>query len=42
MRNTNTTVVDFYQGAYGPTLRIDVKDIAWLKLFQKLNYTVIR
>ncbi len=34
MRPSNTTIVDFYQGAYGPTLRIDVQDASWLKAFQ--------
>lgn len=35
MRSTNTTIVDFYQGAYGPTIRIDIQNFEWLKLFKE-------
>ena len=35
MRETKTTIIDFYQGSYGPTIRIDVQDIEWLKLLKK-------
>ena len=35
MRDTKTTIIDFYQGAYGPAIRIDVQNIEWLKLFKK-------
>lgn len=34
MRNTTTTIMDFYPGAYGPTIRIDVQDYKWLRLFR--------
>ena len=34
MRNTNTTIVDFYQGAYGPTIRIDIQDPNWFRFFK--------
>lgn len=36
MRGTNdtATIVSFYPGAYGPTIRIDVHDFEWLRLFQ--------
>lgn len=36
MRETTTTIIDFYQGAYGPTIRIDVLDIEWLKSLKKM------
>ena len=35
MRETKTTIIDFYQGAYGPTIRIDVQDVEWLRMFKK-------
>lgn len=35
MRQSKNTIIDFYQGAYGPTIRIDVQDIGWLKLFRE-------
>lgn len=35
MRSTKTTIVDFYQGAYGPTIRIDIQNAEWLKLFKE-------
>ena len=28
------TVIDYYQGAYGPTLRIDVQILDWLLFFR--------
>lgn len=34
MRETTHTIVAFFQGAYGPTIRIDVQDIEWLKLLK--------
>ena len=35
MRNAEITIVDFYQSAYGPAIRIDVQHIEWLKIFKK-------
>ncbi len=36
MRNSNTTIIDFYDGAYGPTIRVDVQAPAWLTLLKNL------
>ena len=38
MRNTVKTIIDYYVGAYGPTLRIDVQMFDWLLFFR--NYII--
>ena len=37
MRDSSATIIDYYDGAYGPTLRIDVQSYDWLVLLH--NYT---
>jgi len=39
MRSTQNTIIDFYEGAYSPTIRIDVQTIEWLKL---LKYWILQ
>jgi len=33
MRNSSNTIIDFYEGAYGSTVRIDIQTVKWLGLF---------
>jgi hypothetical protein len=35
MRNTSETIIDFYEGAYGHTIRIDVHSKSWLIKFRQ-------
>ena len=35
MEKRHETLISYYQGAYGSTLRIDVQDKKWLELFRR-------
>ena len=35
------TVISYYQGAYGPTIRIDVKTKEWLEYFKGCVFSII-
>ena len=35
MRETSKTIISYYQGAYGSTIRIDVKTKEWLEYFKQ-------
>ena len=36
MRLTTCTLLDFYEGKYGPTIRIDVRKTEWLELLKSM------
>ena len=35
MISNNKTIISYYQGSYGPTIRIDVQEIEWLQYFRE-------
>lgn len=40
MRNPNTLIIDYYQGAYGPTVRIDIILLEELVRFRDVIYNL--